>query len=235
MLTGRPELLKQASALLPPATRFDTRNHAGLTALMIATIHNDEPVLKALLDAGANPNIEVQSLGSASSSTYAIHSETQHWTALTFAACRGHYAAVRLLLQRGTFIQIFHAPFLALGDRSSRKLSWFYWNFRRVCRGRSFSGRRPVHADPATGVVCLKCNGHGRTASVLRGQCVPVDATHRFDVLCTAWELQRDLRRSRTQSTGDASQIDFASAFEGQSRCAFAGRNASRRRHLLHT
>lgn len=103
MLTGRPELLKQAGTLLPSATRYDTRNHAGLTALMITAIHNDEAVLKALLDAGANPNIEVQSNGLGSTCTNAqIHPETQHWTALTFAACRGNYAAARLLLQRGT-------------------------------------------------------------------------------------------------------------------------------------
>lgn len=103
MLTGRPELLKQAMALLPTTTRYDTRNHAGLTALMIAAIHNDDAVLKALLDAGANPNIEVQSSGPGAVCTNVIHPETQHWTALTFAACRGNYAAVRLLLQRGTF------------------------------------------------------------------------------------------------------------------------------------
>lgn len=102
MLTGRPELLKQASVLLPPITRYDTRNHAGLTALMIAAIHNDEVVLKTLLDAGANPNTEVQSIGPGTPCANAIHPETQHWTALTFAACRGNYAAVRLLLQRGS-------------------------------------------------------------------------------------------------------------------------------------
>lgn len=104
MLTGRPDLLKQASALLPSATRYDTRNHAGMTALMLAAIHNDEAVLKTLIDAGANPNIEVQSIGTGTACTpNAIHPETQHWTALTFAACRGNYAAVRLLLQRGMF------------------------------------------------------------------------------------------------------------------------------------
>lgn len=101
MLTGRPELLKQAHVLLPSATRYDTRNHAGLTALMIAAIHNDEALLKTLLDAGANPNTEVQASGPGSACTSAIHPETQYWTALTFAACRGNYAAVRLLLQRG--------------------------------------------------------------------------------------------------------------------------------------
>lgn len=103
LLTGRPELLKQANALLPSTTRYDTLNHAGLTALMIAAIHNDDGVMKALLDAGANPNIEVQSSGPSAACTNVIHPETQHWTALTFAACRGNYAAVRLLLQRGMF------------------------------------------------------------------------------------------------------------------------------------
>lgn len=105
MLTGRPELLKQASILLPSATRYDTRNpNNGLTALMLAAIHNDETVLKTLLNAGANPNTEVKPISSGSSNLNAIHPETLHWTALTFAACRGNYAAARLLLQRGACV-----------------------------------------------------------------------------------------------------------------------------------
>lgn len=105
MLTGRLELLKQANALLPSASRYDTLNQAGLTAVMIAAIRNDEAVLKTLLDAGANPNIEVPSLGLTNACTNAIHPETQHWTAVTFAACRGNYAAVRMLLKRGACVE----------------------------------------------------------------------------------------------------------------------------------
>ncbi|XP_075160334.1 ankyrin repeat and BTB/POZ domain-containing protein 2 isoform X2 [Haematobia irritans] len=99
MLTGRAELLAQASNLLPPTTRYDTLNHAGMTALMIASIRNDDVVIKALLDAGCEPNIEVPATGNINYP--AIHPDTQHWTAVTFAASRGNYAALRVLLERG--------------------------------------------------------------------------------------------------------------------------------------
>lgn len=99
MLTGRAELLAQASNLLPPTTRYDTLNHAGMTALMIASIRNDEVVIQALLDAGCEPNIEVPAIGNANYP--AIHPDTQHWTAVTFAASRGNYLALRVLLERG--------------------------------------------------------------------------------------------------------------------------------------
>lgn len=100
MLTGRPELLLQASQLLPSPARYDTLNHAGLTALMIAAIRNDEIAVQMLLDIGADPNIEVPPLNNANICP-AIHPETQHWTSLTFAACRGNYNIVRILLERG--------------------------------------------------------------------------------------------------------------------------------------
>uniref|UniRef100_A0A182FKP6 Uncharacterized protein n=1 Tax=Anopheles albimanus TaxID=7167 RepID=A0A182FKP6_ANOAL len=99
MLTGRPELLIQALSLVPPTTRYDTLNHQGMTALMIAAVRNDETAIQTLLDAGADPNIEVPACG-AHPSCPAIHPETQHWTAVTFAAARGNYQALRLLLER---------------------------------------------------------------------------------------------------------------------------------------
>ncbi|KAH8259562.1 hypothetical protein KR026_006215 [Drosophila bipectinata] len=99
LLTGRAELLAQAAQLLPPTTRYDTQNSVGLTALMIASIRNDEVALHALLDAGCDPNIEVPPAGSAGYP--AIQSDTQHWTALSFAASRANYVALRILLERG--------------------------------------------------------------------------------------------------------------------------------------
>lgn len=92
-------MLAQAAQLLPPTTRYDTQNSAGLTALMIASIRNDEVALHALLDAGCDPNIEVPPAGSAGYP--AIQSDTQHWTALSFAASRANYVALRILLERG--------------------------------------------------------------------------------------------------------------------------------------
>ncbi|XP_017016440.1 ankyrin repeat and BTB/POZ domain-containing protein 2 isoform X1 [Drosophila kikkawai] len=99
LLTGRAELLAQAAQLLPPTTRYDTQNSAGLTALMIASIRNDEVALHALLDAGCDPNVEVPPSGSPGHP--AIQSDTQHWTALSFAASRANYVALRILLERG--------------------------------------------------------------------------------------------------------------------------------------
>lgn len=104
MLTGRRELLIQASSLLPPASRYDTLNQAGLTALMVAAIRNDETAMQMLLDVGADPNVEVPSIG-LNNMYPAIHPETQHWTAITFAACRGNYATARILLERGASVE----------------------------------------------------------------------------------------------------------------------------------
>ena len=103
MLTGRPELLIQSLSLVPPTTRYDTINHQGLTPLMIAAIRNDEVAMQTLLDAGAEPNIEVPAVGHPNCS--AIHPETQHWTAVTFAACKGNYQALRMLLERGAHVE----------------------------------------------------------------------------------------------------------------------------------
>lgn len=99
LLTGRAELLAQAAQLLPPTTRYDTQNSAGLTALMVASIRNDEVALHALLDAGCDPNVEVPATGSVGYP--AIQPDTQHWTALSFAASRANYVALRILLERG--------------------------------------------------------------------------------------------------------------------------------------
>ncbi|XP_065079465.1 uncharacterized protein LOC135702370 isoform X4 [Ochlerotatus camptorhynchus] len=103
MLTGRAELLIQALSLVPPTTRYDTLNHQGLTALMIAAVRNDDGAIQTLLDAGADPNIEVPSVGYPNCP--AIHPETQHWTAVTFAACKGNYQALRTLLERGAHVE----------------------------------------------------------------------------------------------------------------------------------
>lgn len=103
MLSGRPELMMQASSLLPPATRYDTLNQLGMSALMVAVIRNDEQAVQILLDVGANPNVEVPTVGATGYPS--IHPETQQWTAVTFAACRGAYGAVRILLERGGHVE----------------------------------------------------------------------------------------------------------------------------------
>lgn len=58
MLTsGRADLIMQAMRLLP-STKINTVNDAGLTALMLACINGNESAVTALLDAGADLNIE---------------------------------------------------------------------------------------------------------------------------------------------------------------------------------
>ncbi|XP_033201155.2 ankyrin repeat and BTB/POZ domain-containing protein 2 isoform X2 [Bombus vancouverensis nearcticus] len=58
MLTsGRADLIAQAMPLLP-STKINTVNDNGFTALMIACINSDETAVLALLDAGADLNIE---------------------------------------------------------------------------------------------------------------------------------------------------------------------------------
>lgn len=105
MTSGRPELLLQASALLPVATRYDTLNQTGMTALMVAAVRNDEQAVQMLLDVGANPNIEVPMAAGGTVVNNAVHPETQQWTAVTFAACRGAFTIVRLLLERGAHVE----------------------------------------------------------------------------------------------------------------------------------
>lgn len=103
MLTGRSDLIIQASSLLPSSSRYNTPNHNGLTVLMIAAIRDDTSSIEMLLDCGADPNTEVPSIGI--NSCPAIHPETQYWTALTFAACRGNHNSVKLLLERGARVE----------------------------------------------------------------------------------------------------------------------------------
>lgn len=58
MLTsGRADLIAQAMSLLP-STKINTVNDNGFTALMVACINSDETAVLALLDAGADLNIE---------------------------------------------------------------------------------------------------------------------------------------------------------------------------------
>lgn len=55
------------------------------------------------MDGGASVDIETPS--SASSDHPAVNSETQHWTALTFAAALGHTICARILLERGANVE----------------------------------------------------------------------------------------------------------------------------------
>ncbi|XP_065158993.1 ankyrin repeat and BTB/POZ domain-containing protein 2 isoform X2 [Atheta coriaria] len=102
MMTGRPELIQQAIQLLPPATKLDTLDQQGHSALMLAALNNDDVALTALLDAGAGVDIETPP---SSAAHPAVNGETQHWTALTHAAAKGHCKCARILLERGANVE----------------------------------------------------------------------------------------------------------------------------------
>ncbi|KAL1509279.1 hypothetical protein ABEB36_004041 [Hypothenemus hampei] len=103
MLTGRSELIQQAIHLLPICTRLDTLNSQGHTALMIAAIQNDDNTLAALLDAGAS--VDTETPPPSSPNFAAVNGENQHWTALTYAAAKGHVRCARILLDRGANVE----------------------------------------------------------------------------------------------------------------------------------
>ncbi|RZC39551.1 ankyrin repeat and BTB/POZ domain-containing protein 2, partial [Asbolus verrucosus] len=102
LLTGRPELIQHAISLLPVSTRLDTLNLQGHTALMLAAINDDDIALTALLDAGTSVDVETPISGS---SFTAVNGETQHWTALTYAAAKGHARCAKILLERGANVE----------------------------------------------------------------------------------------------------------------------------------
>lgn len=55
------------------------------------------------MDAGACLDVETPAAGNAQFG--AVNGETQHWTALTYAAARGHTRCARILLERGASVE----------------------------------------------------------------------------------------------------------------------------------
>ncbi|XP_069961192.1 ankyrin repeat and BTB/POZ domain-containing protein 2 [Cherax quadricarinatus] len=94
---GRTDLVPHALQLLP-ATKVNTVNEYGLTPLMLACIRGDEPMVNMLLDAGADVDAETPPTGPA---YLMANPETQHWTALTYAAIHGHINLAKTLLEKG--------------------------------------------------------------------------------------------------------------------------------------
>jgi ankyrin repeat/BTB/POZ domain-containing protein 2 len=78
----------------------NTVNEQGLTPLMVACVHGDEASVRLLLDAGADVDTETPGARQGGASD-----ETQHWTALTYAALQGHVGVARLLLERGANVE----------------------------------------------------------------------------------------------------------------------------------
>ncbi|KAF4524417.1 hypothetical protein B566_EDAN009333 [Ephemera danica] len=96
---GRTDLIPHALQLLP-SSKVNTVNEQGLTPLMVACVHGDEASVRLLLDAGADVDTETPGARQGGASD-----ETQHWTALTYAALQGHVGVARLLLERGANVE----------------------------------------------------------------------------------------------------------------------------------
>lgn len=58
---------------------------------------------KALLDAGAS--LDTETPAPSSPHFLAVNGENQHWTALTYAAAKGHVRCARILLERGANVE----------------------------------------------------------------------------------------------------------------------------------
>ncbi|CAG7837994.1 unnamed protein product [Allacma fusca] len=102
MLTsGRSDLVAQALLLMPPS-KANTFNETGLSPLILASVRGEETMVRVLLDAGADPDIETPPNGPNFPHS---NSETQHWTALTFASLMGHINVVKILLERGANVE----------------------------------------------------------------------------------------------------------------------------------
>ena len=75
-----------ANQLITAGAQLDLTDNGGYSALMLAASNNHAPLVRQLLIQGANPNIQ---------------ESTHGWTALIWAAKRGHKASVSALLEGG--------------------------------------------------------------------------------------------------------------------------------------
>ncbi|KAK7874233.1 hypothetical protein R5R35_006272 [Gryllus longicercus] len=101
--SGRSDLIPHALQLLPASKKLNSVNENGLSPLMLAVLRHDEGAVRCLLDAGADPDLETPPHGTPGCAS--VHAETQHWTALTYAALQGTCNIVRLLLDRGAHVE----------------------------------------------------------------------------------------------------------------------------------
>ncbi|XP_063224309.1 ankyrin repeat and BTB/POZ domain-containing protein 2 [Bacillus rossius redtenbacheri] len=101
--SGRGDLLQHALQLLPSSKKLNSVNECGLTPLMAAVLLRDEAAARALLELGADPDVETPAYGAPGCPQ--AHAEAQHWTALTHAALQGALGCARLLLEHGAHVE----------------------------------------------------------------------------------------------------------------------------------
>lgn len=93
MLTsGRSDLVAQALLLMPPS-KANTFNEVGYSPLILASIRGEETMVRVLIEAGAEADMETPPN---CPKFPEANNETQHWTALTFAALMGHAPIVKV-------------------------------------------------------------------------------------------------------------------------------------------
>ncbi|XP_046672135.1 ankyrin repeat and BTB/POZ domain-containing protein 2-like [Homalodisca vitripennis] len=100
--SGSRDIIPHALQLLP-STKLNTLCDSGLTPLMLAVLANDEATVRCLLEFGCDPDVETPPQGTAGCPT--VQAETQHWTALTYAALVGNTTIAKLLLDRGAHVE----------------------------------------------------------------------------------------------------------------------------------
>uniref|UniRef100_T1JAW8 ABTB2/3 histone-like domain-containing protein n=1 Tax=Strigamia maritima TaxID=126957 RepID=T1JAW8_STRMM len=98
---GRVDLVPTVIQLLP-STKLNTLDDNGLTPLMLACLKSDEHMVRTLLKAGANINIETPP---SSTSHPNINPQYQMWTALTYATLQGNMNIVKMLLENGATVE----------------------------------------------------------------------------------------------------------------------------------
>jgi len=156
---------------------------------MIASIRNDEVALHALLDAGCDPNVEVPPAGSAGYP--AIQPDTQHWTALSFAASRANYVALRILLERGGKVEG--------GARSSEEKC----TLTPLQLAAGTGSRRPDCSFPewtapsGRWLMTRSCPRRRRT-STMRPQPVPREREQAAVAAVRRWSVESGLESERT-------------------------------------
>ena len=90
--SGRSDLVSQALLLMPPS-KANTFNEFGLSPLILASLRGDEVMVRVLLDAGADSDVETPANGQNFPHS---NNETQQWTALTFASLSGNINIVKV-------------------------------------------------------------------------------------------------------------------------------------------
>ncbi|KAJ9586833.1 hypothetical protein L9F63_019575, partial [Diploptera punctata] len=101
--SGRSDLIPHLENIERMSNKLNSVNESGMSPLMLAVLLHDEACARCLLDAGADPDVETPPYGT--SGCPGVNAETQHWTALTYAALQGTCNIARLLLERGAHVE----------------------------------------------------------------------------------------------------------------------------------